>query len=91
MVTEAETKNATQRRHRPKRTPMRPTPNTLAIAPALAPALKGLITDADLPTAEEEWPGLLTFFRALPLDERPCTFLDLVWRFEAWRNTCLAA
>jgi hypothetical protein len=70
---------------------MRPTPKTLAIAPALAPVLKGLITDADLPTAEEEFPGLITYFRALPDADRPCTFLDLVWRFEAWRTSRLAA
>lgn len=45
-------------------------------------ALKGFITAADLPSAEQEWPGLQAFFRRLPVDQRPVTFLDLVWRFE---------
>lgn len=53
--------------------------------------LRGLITDADLPKAEEEWPGLLAFLDALPEADRPPTFLELVWRFEAWRQTGLAA
>ena len=53
--------------------------------------LKGFITDADLPKAEEEWPGLLAFLHALPEADRPPTFLELVWRFEAWRQTRLAA
>jgi hypothetical protein len=44
--------------------------------------LKGLITAADLPRAEQEWPGLQAFVRRLPVDQRPVTFLDLVWRFE---------
>jgi hypothetical protein len=70
---------------------MRPTHKTFAIAPAIAPALQGLITDADLPKAEEEWPGLLTFFRTLPANDRPGTFLDLVWRFETWRSRARCA
>jgi hypothetical protein len=70
---------------------MRPTSKTLAIAPAIAPALRGLITDADLPKAEEEWPGLQSFFGALPANDRPATFLDLIWRFEAWRTSRFAA
>jgi hypothetical protein len=44
--------------------------------------LRGFVTEADLPQAEMEWPGLMTFWRALPEDERPATFLELVWRFE---------
>jgi hypothetical protein len=47
--------------------------------------LKGFITEADLPQAETQWPGLLEFLRRLPSQERPHTFLDLVWRFEGWR------
>ena len=46
------------------------------------PTLKGLITAADLPRAEQEWPGLQAFFRRLPVEQRPETFLELVWRFE---------
>ena len=44
--------------------------------------LKGFITVADLPRAEQEWPGLQAFFQRLPAEQRPATFLDLVWRFE---------
>jgi len=42
-----------------------------------------MITEADLPRAEALWPGLGRFFRALPAAQRPGTFLELVWRFEA--------
>jgi hypothetical protein len=44
--------------------------------------LRGFITAADLPRAEQEWPGLQAFFVRLPPEQRPATFLDLVWRFE---------
>lgn len=47
--------------------------------------LKGFITEAELPLAEVLWPGLLDFLRHLPSQERPRTFLDLMWRFEGWR------
>jgi hypothetical protein len=47
--------------------------------------LRGLITEADLPLAEQEWPGLLEFLRGIPVSERPVTFLDLIWRFEGCR------
>jgi hypothetical protein len=72
---------------------MRPTPQTIAVISVTPspPALRGLITDADLPKAEEEWPGLLSFLGNLPAAERPATFLDLVWRFETWRCTGVAA
>ena len=50
------------------------------------PPLKGLVTEADLPLAEENWPGLREFFRRIPSHQRPRTFLDLVWRFECWRR-----
>lgn len=63
-------------------------PRTTISAPA---PLRGLITSADLPRAEAEWPGLSAFFAGLPDDERPPTFLELVWRFESWRSTRLAA
>ena len=53
----------------------------------LAASLHGLVTEADLPLAEQEWPGLLDFLRRLPHHQRPGTFLELVWRFERWRAT----
>ena len=59
--------------------------------PVVGFALKGLITEVDLPHAEEEWPGLQAFMRQLPESDRPPTFLELVWRFECWRQARLAA
>ena len=56
----------------------------------IPPFLKGLITEADLPTAEQEWPGLQEFLSALPERDRPPTFLQLVWRFECWRQRLAA-
>jgi hypothetical protein len=47
--------------------------------------LRGLVTDADLLMAEQEWPGLRDFLRRIPWHERPLTFLDLMWRFECAR------
>lgn len=47
--------------------------------------LRGLITEADLPLAEQEWPGLRDFLLSMPASERPSTFLDLIWRFEGRR------
>jgi hypothetical protein len=52
--------------------------------------LRGFVTGADLPQAESEWPGLQEYLRRLPLDERPTTFLELVWRFERWRQKARA-
>ncbi len=51
-----------------------------------APPLRGLVTEADLPLAEEDWPGLRDFLRRIPTHQRPRTFLDLIWRFECWRS-----
>jgi hypothetical protein len=56
-----------------------------------APALQGLVTEADLPAAEREWPGLRAYLFGLPTGQRPKTFLDLVWRFESARLTAAAA
>ncbi|HEY0710090.1 MAG TPA: hypothetical protein VGG33_24985 [Polyangia bacterium] len=50
--------------------------------PCPGASLEGFITDADLPAAECEWPGLQAFFLSLATDDRPRTFLDLIWRFE---------
>ena len=52
----------------------------------LAPLLKGFITEADLPQAEQLWPGLQKFFLSLPPRDRPATFLELIWRFEACQS-----
>jgi hypothetical protein len=50
------------------------------------PRLRGLVTEADLAAAELHWPGMRAFLLSLPSAERPRTFLDLVWRFEAARR-----
>ena len=47
---------------------------------------RGFVTEADLPQAEQEWPGLQDFLRRIPPHQRPVTFLELVWRFECWRH-----
>jgi hypothetical protein len=52
----------------------------------IPPLLKGLITEIDLPSAEQEWPGLQAFLGGIPESERPPTFLELIWRFECWRQ-----
>jgi hypothetical protein len=46
--------------------------------------LQGIVTEADLPAAEKEWPGLRAFLEHLPIDQRPATFLELIWRFECF-------
>jgi hypothetical protein len=48
--------------------------------------LAGMVTTADLPQAEREWPGLQAFFHRLAGKDRPHTFLELVWRFEQSRT-----
>jgi hypothetical protein len=53
--------------------------------------LRGVVTEEDLPEAEREWPGLLAFMREIPPAERPRTFLELVWRFECWREAARPA
>jgi hypothetical protein len=60
-------------------------------ATADTPSLRGLVTETDLPAAEREWPGLQAFLFGLPKGQRPRTFLDLVWRFEAFRAAPQAA
>ena len=52
----------------------------------IGPLLRGFVTEADLPQAEREWPGLQDFLRRIPPHQRPVTFLELVWRFECWRH-----
>ena len=56
-----------------------------------APRLRGLITDADLASAEVEWPGLQEFLGDIPEGDRPPTFLQLVWMFETCRSGRRAA
>jgi hypothetical protein len=50
-----------------------------------------VVTEADLPAAEQEWPGLREFLDRLPPAEQPATFLELIWRFECWRSADRAA
>ena len=45
------------------------------------PAVQGRITARQLPLAEKSFPGIGRFYRALA--EKPATFLQLVWMFEA--------
>ncbi|HTJ46066.1 MAG TPA: hypothetical protein VL463_28370 [Kofleriaceae bacterium] len=47
------------------------------------PAVQGRITERQLPLAEKSFPGIGRFYR--DLSEKPATFLQLVWMFEACR------
>ena len=42
--------------------------------------MQGRITEAHLPMAEESYPGIGDVYAAL--DEKPATFLQLVWIYE---------
>ncbi len=44
----------------------------------------GFITERHLDEAEEAFPGILVFWRALP--HKPRTFLELVALFDGWRR-----
>jgi hypothetical protein len=58
-------------------------------APILAPTLQlpwtmqGLLTERNLPAAEETFPGIGTLYETLR--KKPRTFLELVWIYEAKR------
>jgi hypothetical protein len=43
-------------------------------------AVQGRITEQHLPQAEQSMPGITRFYAEL--DEKPATFLDLLWAFE---------
>ncbi len=43
--------------------------------------MQGRITERHLPLAEKSFPGIGRFYRGL--SEKPATFLQLVWMFEA--------
>lgn len=45
--------------------------------------MQGRITEKQLPMAEECFPGIQRFYAKL--DDKPATFLQLVWAFEADR------
>ena len=44
--------------------------------------MKGYITDAELPEADQEFPGISEFFATLV--DKPRTFLELVARYVQW-------
>ena len=45
--------------------------------------LTGIVTESDLAQIEESFPGIWGYY--LELDDKPCTFLELVWRFSRVR------
>ena len=49
----------------------------------LGRTVQGRITCAHLPSADESIPGIRRFYDQL--DEKPATFLDLLWQFEGRR------
>jgi len=52
-------------------------------------AVQGRITENQLPMAEHSMPGITQFYAGL--DEKPATFLDLLWAFEGQRGRCASA
>jgi len=48
--------------------------------------VQGRITESHLPQAEESSPGITRFYESL--DEKPATFLDLLWAFESRIRGC---
>jgi hypothetical protein len=44
--------------------------------------MQGFITDSELTQADQEFPGIATFFAALAV--KPRTFLELVAQFDHW-------
>lgn len=45
--------------------------------------MQGRITEAQLPLAEQSFPGISRFYESL--DDKPATFLQLLWAFEGRR------
>jgi hypothetical protein len=41
--------------------------------------MRGLITEQDFEAVDEAFPGIVRYYREL--DEKPATFLELVWGF----------
>jgi hypothetical protein len=62
-------------------------PTTILVRSVLVarPAVQGRITERQLPEAERSMPGITRFYAEL--DEKPATFLDLLWAFEGARTT----
>jgi hypothetical protein len=50
--------------------------------------LQGFITEQQLDEAEAEFPGICRFFAESV--SGPCTFLELVWQYEAAKREVLA-
>jgi hypothetical protein len=48
----------------------------------LGTELKGWVTERHFQEAEAEFPGIEAFFRGLGPEEKPGTFLELVWKYE---------
>jgi hypothetical protein len=46
--------------------------------------VQGRITERQLPLAERSFPGISRFYAQL--DDKPATFLQLVWAYEATRE-----
>jgi hypothetical protein len=51
--------------------------------------LQGFITEQHLDEAEAEFPGICRFFAECA--GHPCTFLELVWQYEAAKREAHAA
>jgi hypothetical protein len=51
--------------------------------------VQGRITEAHLPEAERLMPGITRFYAELR--QKPATFLDLLWAFEARHARCTSS
>jgi hypothetical protein len=50
--------------------------------------LRGLITEIDFAECEQAFPGIEHYYREL--QDKPCTFLELVWRYTRAVCVCRA-
>ena len=51
--------------------------------------VQGRITERQLPLAERSFPGISRFYAQL--DDKPATFLQLVWAYEAKREAAASS
>ena len=51
--------------------------------------MRGFVTDKDLASAENCFPGIVRFYLSLP--RKPQTFLELVWAYQCSRETLARA
>ncbi|MSP59345.1 MAG: hypothetical protein EXR72_03210 [Myxococcales bacterium] len=48
--------------------------------------LQGFITESDFQAIEDTFPGIWHFY--VELHDKPCTFIELLWRFSRRASAC---